>query len=257
MSKYVEEQQFEDYCLKKSININHKRFVVATGTCSNFFYNTQQMIYSLRTLLPSDTVVIIYDNGLRQNEIEILKTKFNFFNIVYFRHIPTNQERISYQVKSFAHEYVKKHYNDFDAYIWLDAKSTLKYNHIELSRMLDIEPVWGYKAIDLETDWTDVRTMDALDLSEKDRVLKHIQSSAMMFSLKNPLGKSFFYEYLDLSWNIDIIAPKGSTKGLTLPSHRQDQSLLSCLMKKRGFYRTITHFEFWATNHNTIHLLYN
>jgi len=256
MSKYVEDQQYEDYYSNNKFNYQRKKWVVATGTCNKYFYDTQQMIYSLRTLLPRDTVVIIYDNGLTETQIDILKTRFDFFNIVYFRHIPTRQERASYQVKSFAHEFVKKDYSDFDVYMWLDAKTTLKYNHIQLSRMLDSESVWGYNPIDKEENWTDSRTMDALDISVEDRLSSQIQSSAIMFDLHDARGKSFFYEFLDLTWNSDIIAPKGSTKGVTPPSHRQDQSLLSCLMKKRGFYRTLTHFEHWAQNHNTIHLSY-
>lgn len=257
MSKYVEDQQYEDYFHNNKYNYQRKKWVVATGTCNKYFYDTQQMIYSLRTLLPRDTVVIIYDNGLTENQINIFKTKFDFFNIVYFRHIPTRQERASYQVKSFAHEFVKKDYSDFDVYMWLDSKTTLKYNHIQLSRMLDAEPVWGYLPVDKEVDWTDPRTMNALELSEEDRQSRHIQSSAMMFDMHDARGKSFFYEYLHLTWDINIIAPQGSTKGFTTPSHRQDQSLLSCLMKKRGFHRTITHFEPWAVNHNTIHLVFN
>ena len=194
MSKYAEDQQYYDYYLNNSLNYQRKKWVVATATCGKYFLETQQMLYSLRTLLPRDTVVVIYDNGLSENQIDIIKTRFDFFNIVYFRHIPTYQERKSYQFKSFAHEFVKKDYNDFDVYIWLDSKTTLKYNHIQLSRMLDTEPVWGYNPIDKEINWTDTRTMDALQLNEKDRQLPQVQSSAFMFDLHNPIGKTFFYE---------------------------------------------------------------
>lgn len=252
MSKYVEEQQYEDYYHNTKFNYQRKKWVVATGTCDRFFYETQMMIYSLRTLLPRDTVVIIYDNGLLEKQIDIFKTNFDFFNIVYFRHIPTQHERESFQIKSIAHEFVKRDYSDFDVYMWLDSKTTLKYNHIQLSRMLDIEPVWGYNPIDKESNWTDVRTMDALSLSTEDRKLAHIQASGMMFDLHDSRGKSFFYELIDLTWNDDIITPEGTDRS----NHRQDQSLFSCLLKKRGFHKTISHWENWAMHHNTIYLSY-
>ena len=226
------------------------KYIVATATTSIYFYETQQLLNSLNNLLPQTTEVIIYDNGLLQSQIVIITTKFNYLNITLIKRYLTIYEQTSYYFKTIAHKYIREKYENC-VYIWLDAKTMLKYDCDELELMLINQPVYSHKPFNEAEDlWTDKRTMDLMEIDEKDRKTPQYQASAMMFDLRTNKGIDFLDKLIDYNNDKDILTPRGTKKGFKTPTHRQDQSVFSCLLKKYGYTKNPSN---WAICHNTIH----
>jgi hypothetical protein len=231
------------------MNVN---YIVGTATTKDYFFETQQMLYSLYTLLPNDVKVVICDNGLDEKQRNILKNNFGFCNIEIFEKKLSDYEKKNYLFKNIVLRKCLEMSNKDTIYMWLDAKTMLKYNEKQILEMLEVQPIYGHIVFnEPEYLWTDKRTLDLLKLDIHDRKTFQIQASAMLFDLRKKETKEFIDKFLDLCDTEEVIAPKGSSKGFTTPTHRQDQSVFSCCMKKMGYY--IHNNKPWAIMHNTIH----
>lgn len=225
------------------------KYIVGTATNSHFFLQTQQMLYSLHCLLPDGFSVMIFDNGLHPQQKAILQSNFGFCNKTIFTRNLTTYDRQSYLFKTWSHELALHSFKDH-IYLWLDSKTNLKYDENKLLKILARQPVWGHIAFPQpEHYWTDKRTMDAIGLNEEDRQTPQTQASAMLFDLRTNEAQQFLADLIELNRNKDVLTPQGSTKGFNPPTHRQDQSVFSCLLKKRGYKEND---EKWAMMHNTL-----
>ena len=224
-------------------------FIVGTASNSSYFIQLQQMLYSLHILLPNGTTVLILDNGLKSSQIKILNKHFGFLNIKIIKRELTPYERTSYLFKTFIHEVVLKEYSNH-IYLWLDTKTNLKYDNEKIEGMLEHQSVYSHSPFSqAESLWTDLRTMNLIGLDEVSRETPQFQASAMMFDLRNEKGRDFLEQLIKLNYQKDIITPEGTTKGNNPPTHRQDQSVFSCLLKKFGYTRNPS---LWAICHQTI-----
>lgn len=227
-------------------------YVIGTATTSTYFLETQQMLYSVNKLIPDGFKVILCDNGLEERQRNILKNNFGFCNLEIFEKSLSTYERKNYLFKNIVLKKCLEIANENTIYIWLDAKTMLKYNEKLILDMLEIQPIYGHIVFpEPEYLWTDKRTMDLLKLNEEDRQTFQIQASAMLFDLRKKEAIEFIDKYLQLCDTEEVIAPIGSSKGFTTPTHRQDQSVFSCCMKKMGYYTNNN--KMWAIMHNTIH----
>jgi len=225
------------------------KYVIATATNSQFYVQTQQMLYSLHCLLPDGFEVLIFDNGLTAQQSAILQSSFGFAHISVFKRQLTTYDRQSYLFKTWAHELALQMGDCI--YMWLDSKTMLKYDENKILRMLEKQPVYGHMPFPQpEHYWTDIRTMDAIELDEVDRQTPQIQASAMLFDLRTNEAKAFLSTLIYLNRQKEIITPEGTFKGFEPPTHRQDQSVFSCLMKKSG-YKDNDHL--WAMMHCSLY----
>ena len=225
------------------------KWVIGTAINSKFFIQAQQMLYTIQGNLPIGTIVLVLDNGMTEKQKKILVNYFGFVNFIFFKRDLTTYERQSYYFKSIIHKIALEKYKDC-VYIWLDSKTNLKYDENKLLGLLAQQPVYSHVAFpQTERLWTDKRTLDLMEISEEDRETGQFQASAMLFDLRNPRGIQFLEELIRLNDNRDILAPEGSVKGFTPPTHRQDQSVFSCLLKKFKF----TNNDYvWAIMHQTL-----
>lgn len=224
------------------------KFVVGSATNSTFFLQTQQMLYSLHCQLPDGFEVMLFDNGLTPPQINILQNNFGFCKINIFKRHLTTYERQSYLFKTWAHELALTKGDCI--YMWLDSKTLLKYDENRILRMLEKQPVYGHIPFpQAEHLWTDKRTMDAIGLDETDRHTGQIQASAMVFDLRTNEAQDFLNTLILLNKEKEIITPEGTSKGFNPPTHRQDQSVFSCLMKKAGYRDNDLR---WAMMHATL-----
>lgn len=227
-------------------------YILATATNSHYYLETQQMLYSINKLLPNGVKVIIMDNGLTQTQSSILKERFGFCDVEIFKHNLTQYEKESYYFKAIVLQRALEKANDNTILFWLDAKTMLKYNEKQILDILKISPVYGHTNYpQKERLWTDKRTMDYFSLSEEDRENFQVQSPAMLFDLRTKEGKEFVLEFIECLNKKDILTPNGSNKGFTPPTHRQDQSVFSCLVKKKGLFKFNN--QPWSIMHNTLH----
>lgn len=229
------------------------RVVVGTASCNKFFLETQQLFYSLHGNLPPGTTVVLLDNGLKERQLKLLKERFGFVKIITFTKQLSAWERSSYIFKIDVLQFVREHL-DCDIYMWMDAKNVLKDNLETITKLLQKQPVWGTAPFSqAEHLWTDKRTLDALDISEEDRSTNQIQASGYMIDFTQEKGRNFAEQLINYSLVKDIITPEGSKKGAEPPTHRQDQSVLSALMKKNGFKIQLEEGTTWVKNHCTLH----
>ena len=233
------------------------KFIVGTASNSHFFIHLQQMLHSLHHNIPDDSIIIIQDNGLKEAQKKCLLDNYGFFRYVFMKKDLTPWERDSYifklDVLDLALNQLRK---ECDVYLWMDSRNVLKHDVEQIKKDLAICPVWGTTPFNqAEHLWTDKRTLDAMEIKEEDRNTIQIQASGYMIDFQNPLGIEFATELIEYSRDESIITPEGTTKGQQPPTHRQDQSVFSCLMKKKGFKNMLEEDNKWVVNHNTLHFI--
>ena len=221
------------------------KFVIGTASNSIFFPHLQQMLYSLRVNLPDQTTVLILDNGLRPFQIEILNKHFGFLKLIFHRKQLTQYEKTSYLFKTFIHEIALKEYSNH-IYLWMDSMTNLKADSNKILKMLEDQPVYSLYAFEEpESKWTDKRTMDIIGLNDEQRQTPQFQAGGQIHYLRNKDGRLFIDTLIGYNYQKECITPEGSSRA----NHRQDQSVLSCLLKKMGYVKNP---NLWATCHNRI-----
>lgn len=226
-------------------------WVIGTAINSKFFIQAQQMLYSIQGHLPIGTTVLVLDNGMTDKQRTILVNHFGFVKFIFLKKDLSIYERQSYYFKAIIHKIALEQYKDC-VYIWLDTKTTLKFDENKLLGLLAQQPVYSHVAFPQpERIWTDERTLDLMEITKEDRETGQFQASAMLFDLRNPTAVKFLDELIRLNDNKDILSPEGSVKGSHPPTHRQDQSIFSCLLKK---YKFIKNDYIWAICHQTLFL---
>ena len=221
------------------------KFVIGTASNSIFFPHLQQMLYSLRVNLPEQTTVLILDNGLRPFQVEILKKHFGFLKLIFYEKQLTQYEKSSYLFKTFIHEIALEQYTNH-IYLWMDSMTTLKADSNKLLQMLEVQPVYSLYAFDeAESKWTDKRTMDIIGLNDEQRQTPQFQAGGQIHDLRNIKAIEFLSTLIKYNYQKECITPEGSSR----KSHRQDQSVFSCLLKKWGY---VIPPNLWATCHNRI-----
>lgn len=227
--------------------------IVVSATSGQYFYETQQMIYSCRGLLKQGTIFYILDTGLNKNQRKILRNNFSFFNIKVIDIDSANE--IAKDISYFRSSYLFKAYmldyafgiHGYDHYIWLDSKTNLKYNENQLTELCERQPIHGIRGFFIEKDWTQIETVKAIVPEDRiEEALNSIQTQAsgIMMRITNEKEMELWKEYKSYMFNKSILCPYGSSR----ENHRQDQSVLSCFLFKHRF----TIVEDWCLQHNTI-----
>lgn len=226
--------------------------IVVSATSSKYFYETQQMIYSCKLLLPSNTKFYILDTGLNTNQRKILSERFKFFNVnVIDIDSETSKDpyfKISYKFKAYILDYVIA-LHGYNHYIWLDAKTNLVYNKQQIIDLCNKQPWVPLCGSVIEKDYTHKDTIKAI--VPEDRITEasnatQAQSGGILIKISCKKEMDLFYEFKSYMYNKSILYPEGSSKA----NHRQDQSVLSCFLFKHRF----TLRAEWCSYHNTIHL---
>lgn len=226
------------------------KFVVGTASCSKFYTQTQQMLYSLQDMIPNHSTVLILDNGLTEHQIKTLAGGFKFMKIIFFQKALDYWEKTSYIFKTYIHEIALNNFPD-SIYMWLDAKTSLKYNESQILKILADQPVYSHIAFPQKEElWTDKRTIELMEMNYHDTQTPQFQASAMLFDLRTNEAKEFLKELMKYNRRKEVITPEGSFKGINPPTHRQDQSVFSCLLKKYGY---VDNTHIWARCHMTLY----
>ncbi len=221
-----------------------------------YFLHFQSLLYSFKELIPEDTILYIFDNGLSDKSKNILK-RFDYIKYEIIDQPLTNDDKDTYRFKSRCIEnMVNNILTDEHILLICDAKNQLKYHYLELERILKLQPFYAGSESGTEGDWTDERAIIEMGFENIEEIKKmpQIQSNALLVDYSNKIGKTFLNNIIHYSKNNNILCPPGSFKGMdgTNPrTHRQDQSVLSLVIKKMNIdYKSFLYFTF----HNTIHL---
>ena len=234
------------------------KLTIVIPAVSHFFSELQCCIYSLRSLVPPNTVVYIFDNGLNNHQIKIVEERFNFVSIIIIEQKLNKLDRISYRFKSMAFDYLIKNNILIDGVLlYLDTKTHLKYNYKQLENILKIRPVWGGDAYGTEKDWTNIKAIEKIGFDNMNLVSNtpHIQAWAMLIDYNTLIGKKVISDYIRYCSDDEIIYPKDTYKGFNVEdsnNHRQDQSVWSLTLKKNNI--EYNNWVQYVTEHNTMHL---
>jgi len=220
-----------------------------------YFSHLQSCLYSFKALIPEDTILYIFDMGLSDKSKKILKR----FDFIKYEIIPlpiTSNDKITYRFKSMVISHminnILKHDNVF---LMFDAKNHLKYHYLELEKILTEQVIYGGSTSGLEGEWTDERAIIEMGFTDIEEIKQtpQIQSNVILADYSNSTAREFLDNLVKYSQNNNILCPPGSFKGMDKNNprtHRQDQSVLSLLIKKMKLPYINKPFY---TFHNTIH----
>ena len=131
--------------------------------------------------------------------------------------------------------------NDGDYIFYLDSGALFMRNPAPLYEYVtDDNPIFVTDIPLIESCWTKPSCFDTMD-AHAFKGTNQIQATFILFKV-NDYTRAFFREYLDLCSNTDMLIPDGLGKydkvekhyGNDFVSHREDQSVLSLLCKKKG-----------------------
>jgi len=220
-----------------------------------YFFDFQSCLYSFKTLIPEDTILYIFDNGLSDKSKNILK-RFDFIKYEIIKQPHLKDDKKAYRFKSKAISYmVDNILTEEHVFLMCDAKNQLKYNYLELEKILKEQSIYGGTESGTEGDWTDERAIIEMGFTNIEEIKKmpQIQSNGILVDYSNIVGREFLNNIIKYSKNDKILCPDGSYKGFNTKdprTHRQDQSVLSLVIKKMNIkYKSYPYFTF----HNTIH----
>jgi hypothetical protein len=221
-------------------------------TCSNsqYFNHLQGLLYSFKGLTDSPYHVFIIDIGLTPNQIHIINTLFNFLvvSIIKPKRKYLKKDMDSYLFKIDAFEMML---NDSSEYaIWQDAKNHFKMSMSHLKIYLDqftlIINLAGVK----EEDFTSHITLKKMNINDSDRETQQFQATGLAIK-KNETGKKILEDIVKYGNDPECLAPIKSSKLMHphIDCHRQDQSIVSLVVKKYKAYKDLPFYSL----HNTIH----
>lgn len=216
-----------------------------------YFIHFQGLLYSLKNLLDVEYKIHIIDIGLSAKNINILHKNFRFLDYEINK-IPWNRDsKLSYKFKIDTIELMTK--SNYDYTIMLDAKNHLKKKLSEIISYLDESPVLIQDIYPYyERDWTHDIALKCMDVYDNKDILNsyQYQSNNPVFDIKR--SKHIMLDIVKYGNMNDALCPVGSKKSFEGDSrHRQDQSVISCILKKHCIKPTNV---LYSTYHNTIHL---
>jgi len=222
------------------------KFGIILYVCGGYFRHFQGLLYSFKTLLDMPHKIHIIDMGLSPQQINILNTNFNFLDFVIEKINIGNKSTYEFKIRALQHS---RQFN-YDIIMLLDAKNHLKKPLSEIEKRLDkvlIDDISPY----YEKDWTHNTALKAMGVDNNEEILNSYQ-----YQSNNPVFRVNQCEHIlndifHYGTQIDCLAPKGSAKSFQGDSrHRQDQSVISIVLKKHGIKPTQS-FNY-STYHNTL-----
>ena len=214
---------------------------------SGYFRHIQGLLYSFKDLLDMPYKVHIIDMGLGENYKNVIKSNFGFIDFTFDK-IEIGK-KINYEFKIRTLEYARQF--NYDIIMMMDAKNHLKKPLSEIEKNLDkvlIHDISPY----LEKDWTHDTALKAMGVFDNKEILDsyQYQSNNPVFRVKECVHILNDINHYGLKE--ECLAPQGSAKSFSGDSrHRQDQSVISVVLKKHGI-KPSPHFQY-STYHNTIH----
>jgi len=215
-----------------------------------YFIHFQGLLYSFKNLLDEPYKIHIIDLGLSPKNIQVLNSHFKFFNFEINKIPWTKESKINYKFKIDIIE--KMLSSGYDYAMMFDAKNHLKFKLSEIRRLLQFSPVLINDVAGLyEKDWTHNTALKAMGVWDNESILNSFQyqSNNPVFNLHT--AKEIIKEIVKYGNLPEALAPPKSKKSFSGDSrHRQDQSVISCILKKHNIKPCS---QMYSSYHNTIH----
>lgn len=223
----IKMQLFVDYIVSPQ-KVNQSQFLIISASDTSHFKSLCQLLDSLCKYCVNDKV-LVYDLGLKNQEIDYIKKTYKEVDIKYFD-FSAYPSFINLKEKD-AGAYAWKPliiYNERQLsnlpIIWMDAGNLVLRKIDLLKRHIINKNFYSPYSSDTLVRWTHPATLDKLKVSSE--LLKKRNKNAALVAFNNDdLSNNFIFEWKNLAIQKDIIIPSGSNKS----NHRWDQSLLTIL----------------------------
>ena len=215
------------------------------------FLHFQGLLYSLKDLLNVDYKIHIIDIGLNIKQIEILNKRFSFLNFEINKLKSSRDDKLSYRFKI---KTIEMMYNsNYDYTMMLDSK-----NHLKLclsSIVINVEKynVLINEIVALEYEWTHKTCLLNMGIINDMEIINSNQYQSNNPVFYNKKCKDIFLDIIKYGNDDNCLCPIGSMKSLIggeKCTHRQDQSVISIVLKKHNI-RAVN--LIYSNYHNTIH----
>lgn len=217
----------------------NRELILVTGSDSTHFQSQLVFLESAERFEPNATV-IVWDLGLTDAEISTLKSRFPS---AHYRLFPYSDYPKYFDVKHARGEYawkpvaVKLTADEFGAtqpekmLVWCDAGNVLFKRQRWLRRYTTKHHVFAPFSRGSLEEWTHPDTLDFFGFSPDQVQRSNCCSCLAAFDLRSPAAWSIIRKWADLAMVREVFAPAGSSRGLGHETkHRQDQSVLTCLL---------------------------
>lgn len=224
-----------------------------TGADSSHYQSLVQFLESLERVEPQSEVVV-WDLGLSGEESSDLQKRFSQATL---RTFPYEKYPEYFNIRIAAGEYAWKpvaiwltseeFLNDDDKrlLIWCDSGNLLFRKLKWIRRYTARHGVFTQFSTGNLGDWTHPDTLDYFSLSRVKLSLRNANGAIVAFDLGTQAGREVLTEWSRLAQDRRVIAPQGSDRA----NHRQDQSVLGCLLVSMNLlpdaaFRTNWTFEY-------------
>jgi len=225
-SDYHFSRPFKKY---KNINtevINHlchdKDFLFITGASSNHFKTLIQFLLSFKQNNSANYPILVYDLGLKEEEVNELKKEWNVKKFNYEKY-PSWVSIQTYAWKPIIIKEVSETYN-YKKIMWLDAGCKFIEKVDKLINVLENVPIYSPKSLYRIRRLTHRKTIKLMQAREL--IMNTNRSGGICaFDLSKPWVKEIIGDWYKWALVKNCIIPEGSSR----QNHRQDQSILSIL----------------------------
>lgn len=217
----------------------NRELILVTGSDSSHFQSQLVFLESARRFEPGATV-IVWDLGFTDEEIDTLRSRFPE---VHYRRFPYEQYPDYFNVKHARGEYawkpvaVKSSADEFAdknsqaILVWCDAGNVLFKRQRWLRRYTVKNQVFAPFSRGTLEEWTHPDTLKYFGFNAEQIQRSNCCSCLAAFDLRRDISWSILNSWAELALAKDVFAPEGSSRGLgNETKHRQDQSVLSCLL---------------------------
>lgn len=201
--------------------------IIITGADKTHFKSACQCIRSIQKHEPTKKI-LFWDFGLTKEQSLYIQTLNIFYEWFDYTKYPDY-----YDITKNAGEYgwksavimetVEKGYSKV---LWLDAGNVINGPLHEIETFLDTYGIFYTYVLHDMKSWTYSTVFEHFTFSEQIYNKNMINAAFIGFHYEHEKGKELLQKYYEYSKKREYIAPIGSSRS----NHRQDQSLLSCII---------------------------
>ena len=230
------------------INASSEKYMFITGADSSHFKSAVNCIESIKKNSNAEKI-IFWDLGCSFKEIK----KIRAMGITY-RAFPYKQYPDFYNIKIDAGKYawksaiIKRSIDEFNLLaIWFDAGNILM-SPDKIIKTLIVDGFYSPYSTGKVKDWTFSSVLNHFLHIKNIAKKRNLNGACVCFNPNNDAAIALLKDWEQMSSNIDLISPDGSSR----VNHRQDQSLLTLLAYHHDFVRKIPHGYLDFSIHNDV-----
>jgi len=205
-----------------------KKFIIITGSNSLYFNNLKKLLKSIR-FNEKNTKIIVFDLGLKKNEVKELKNKFKKIDLRKFnfskypKYFNININAGEYAWKPIIISNILEEFKC--SVFWMDASNIVLKELNIIKKIMRLKGFYSPYSDGEIKKWTHHKTVKFLKASSKILKKKNLSGGSVAVNYEFNNIRSLMNKWKKCALKKNCIAPKGSSR----KNHRQDQAVLSIL----------------------------